>query len=337
MQTMKLALVVAAFGALGTTFSNAQSVEEFYRGKQVRFVIHSAPGGPYDSWARLLGQYFSKYVPGQPIFVPQNMPGAGGLVATNYLYTKAPQDGSVIGMVGRNIPSDAVIRGAATFDPRRFNWIGNPERGATVAIVSDKSPAKTAKDLFAREVLFGGAGAGSAVSQMPLVIGGALGMKLKLVEGYGSQSAITLALERGEVHGAFTTLTSVRGFFPGQVESGKLHILFNLEDKPVPGLNAPSIFEFAKTDEQKQLLNLLAVSSEVGRPVLAPPGTPADRVAALRSAFDHSVQDAQFRADAAKMNLPVDVVSGPELQVIIEKLMATPSATVERMKALTQQ
>jgi tripartite-type tricarboxylate transporter receptor subunit TctC len=318
--------------------STAQTVEEFYRGRQVRFVIHSTPGGAYDSWARLLGMYLTKYLPGQPVFVPQNMPGAGGLVATNYLYAIAPQDGSVIGVVGRNIPSDAVTSGsAATFDPRRFHWIGNPERGATVAIVTDKAPVKTAKELFEREVLVGGAGAGSAVSQMPLVIGGVLGMKFKLVEGYGSQSAITLALERGEVHGTFATLTSVYTSFPGALESGKLHVLFNLERKPVPGLKAPSIFEFAKTDEERQLLTLLAVSSEVGRPMLAPPGTPADRVAALRRAFDGAMKDPQLRTDATKMGLPVDVVSGPELQNIANELMATPPHVVEKMNALTRQ
>src|SRR5262245_3465283 len=231
------AFVVAASWlalAAASSTSHAQTVEEFYRGKQVRFVIHSTPGGAYDGWARLLRTYLTKYLPGQPVFVPQNMPGAGGLVATNYLYSIAPQDGSVIGIVGRNIPSDAVTRrNAAPFDPRRFHWIGNPERGATVAIVTDKSPAKTAKELFEREVLVGGAGVGSAVSQMPLVIAGLLGMKFKLVEGYGSQSAITLALERGEVHGTFATLTSVYTSFPGALESGKVHVLFNLERKPV--------------------------------------------------------------------------------------------------------
>ena len=138
-------------------------------------------------------------------------------------------------------------------------------RGATVAIVTERSPAKAAKELFDREVLVGGAGAGSAVSQMPLVISRLLGMKFRLVEGYGSQSAITLALERGEVHGTFATLTSVVTSFPGQLESGKLHVLFNLEKKPVPELKAPTIFDFARNEEERQILNLLAVSSEVGQ------------------------------------------------------------------------
>jgi tripartite-type tricarboxylate transporter receptor subunit TctC len=321
---------------LGLTFTQtaaAQSVQDFYKGKQGRFVIHSSPGGAYDGWARLITPYLTKYLPGAPIFVPQNMPGAGGLVAANYMFTRAPKDGSIIGMVGRNIPSDALLKaGSVTFDPRRFNWIGNPEFGTTVSIVTGNAPAKSAADLFTQEVLVGGAGAGSAVSTMPIVIRNLLGMRFKLVEGYGSQSAITLAIERGEVHGSFATLTSVLTSFPGAVESGRIRILFNLERKAVPELKAPSIFEFAKTEEQRQILNLLSVSSEVGRPILAPPDVPRDRVEALRQAFDAAMKDPQLLADATKMGLPVsNVVSGAELENIINELMATPPSVVDRM------
>jgi tripartite-type tricarboxylate transporter receptor subunit TctC len=316
--------------------ASAQTVENFYRGKQGRFVIHSSPGGAYDGWARLLSPYFAKYLPGNPVFVPQNMPGAGGLVAANYLYTRAPKDGSVIGMVGRNIPSDALMKaGSIGFDPRQFNWIGNPEFGATVSIVTSTAPAKSAKELFEREVLVGGAGAGSAVSTMPIVIRNLLGMKFKLVEGYGSQSAITLAIERGEVHGTFATLTSVLTSFPGAIEDGRIRILFNLERKPVADLGAPSIFDFATSDKQRQLLNLLSVSSEVGRPVLAPPGTPTDIVDALRTAFDKAMNDPKLQAEAAKMGLPTEnFVSGKELQSIVEDLMKTPASVVEAMNTM---
>jgi tripartite-type tricarboxylate transporter receptor subunit TctC len=198
--------------------------------------------------------------------------------------------------------------------------------------VTSNAPVKSAAELFTQEVLVGGAGAGSAVSTMPMVIRNLLGMRFKLVEGYGSQSAITLAIERGEVHGSFATLTSVLTSFPGGVESGRIRILFNLERKPVPELRAPSIFEFAKTEEQRQILNLLSVSSEVGRPILAPPDVPRDRVDALRRAFDAAMKDPQLLADATKMGLPVsNVVSGPELENIINELMATPASVVERM------
>ena len=271
------ALVAVLLASAG----HAQDVAGFYQNRQGRFIIHTTPGGAYDAWARLLSVYLTKYLPGHPTFVPQNMPGAGGLVAANYLYSVAPRDGSVIGMVGRNVPSDALMGGGSvTFDPRKFNWIGNPEMGTTVAVVTDTSPVKTAKEMFEREILVGGAGAGSAVSLMPTVIRNQLGMKFKLVEGYGSQSAVTLAMERGEVHGTFATLTAVQTTMGGGLDTGRLRILFNLERKPEPALNAPSIFDFARNEEDRQILGLLSVSSEVGRPLLAPPEVPKDRVAA---------------------------------------------------------
>lgn len=337
--TLRRTLPIGLLTLAGVAVAAAQGVEEFYRGKVGRFVIHSTPGGAYDGWARLIGQYFTKYVPGNPVFVPQNMPGAGGLVAANYLFSRAPRDGSLIGMVGRNIPSDALMKaGSVAFDPRRFNWIGNPEFGATVSIVASNAPARSASDLFSNEVLVGGAGAGSAVSTMPIVIRNLLGMKFKLVEGYGSQSAITLAVERGEVHGTFATLTSVLTSFPGAVESGRIRILFNLERKPLANFGAPSIFDFAKTEEQRQVLNLLSVSSEVGRPILAPPDVPSERVAALRAAFDESMRDPQLRADAAKMGLPTEnFVSGAELESIIAELMETPPSVVDLMNTMMRQ
>ncbi|MGH6769653.1 MAG: Bug family tripartite tricarboxylate transporter substrate binding protein [Xanthobacteraceae bacterium] len=329
---------VLSYVLAGGTGSHAQTVEEFYRGKQVRFIIHSAAGGTYDAWARLVGPYLTKYVPGNPVFVPQNMPGAGGIVAANFLYNRAPSDGSLIGMVGRNVPSQAVMKVKnITFDPRKFNWIGNPEMGATVCVVVGTASVKSAQELFKQEIPVGGAGAGSAVSIMPVFLRNLFGMKFKLIEGYGSQSAIFLAIERGEVQGTFATLTSVQTTHPGALESGELRVLFNMERTPVAELKAPSIFEFAKTDEQRQLLALMSVSSEVGRPMLAPPGVPADRVAALRKAFDAAMEDPKLKADAKKIGLPVtNYMSGTKLQGIIDNLMATPDSVIAKMNALTR-
>jgi tripartite-type tricarboxylate transporter receptor subunit TctC len=315
----------------------AQTVEEFYRGKQVRFIIHSEPGGAYDQWARLIGTYLTKYLPGHPTFIPQNMPGAGGIVAANFLYQRAPRDGSVIGMVGRNIPSQAALKiDNIDLDPRQFNWIGNPEMGATVCVVIANAPVKSAQEVFQTEVLVGGAGAGTAVSTMPIVLNNLLGTKFKLIEGYGSNSQVALAMDRGEVHGSFATLTSVLGNTPNALtNTDKVRILFNLERTRIPGSNIPSIFEFAKTNEQRQLLALLSVSSEVGRPVLMPPEVPKDRVAAVRVAFDTLMKDTNLHAEAKKMGLPLDgVISGSELETIINELMATPPEVIEKMKTL---
>jgi tripartite-type tricarboxylate transporter receptor subunit TctC len=173
---------------------------------------------------------------------------------------------------------------------------------------------------------------------MPTVIKNLLGMKFKLVEGYGSQSAIMLALERGEVHGTFATLTAVQTSFPGALKSGTLRVLFNLERQREPSLNAPTIFEFAKTDSDRHVLELLSLSSEVGRPILTPPDVPADRVLALRNAFDQAMRDPQLQADAGKLGLPVgNVVSGDELQQIVNDLMATPPQVLERMNEVSRE
>jgi tripartite-type tricarboxylate transporter receptor subunit TctC len=240
-------------------------------------------------------------------------------------------------MIGRNLPFQAAMKVAnVRYEPAKFNWIGSPEVGNTIAVVVGGAPARTAQDLFQQEILMGGAGAGTAVSVMPVVLAKLLGMKFKLVEGYGSATNVMLAMDRGEVHGLFITLSGARSARPGWIESGKLRVLFNMETKRVPGLDAPSIFELAKTDEQRQLLGLMSISNEFGRPVLAPPNVPAERVAALRAAFQAAMKDRELLAEAAKARFPVNVVSGDELTSLVERLNATPRELIEKMNAMSK-
>jgi tripartite-type tricarboxylate transporter receptor subunit TctC len=323
------------FITVGITSAISQTVEEFYRGKTVRFIIHSSAGGDYDAWARLVSRYMSKYLPGNPLFVPQNMPGAGGITAANTLYAAVPKDGSVIGMIGRNLPFQALTNVEnVRFDPRKFNWIGSPEFSNIVCVAAGDAPAKTAQELFQKEILMGGAGAGTAVSTMPVFLNKLLGMKFKLVEGYPGSSAVWLAIERKEVHGVFLTLAAVKAARPGGIESGAIRILFNMEPTPAPGTNAPTIFEFAKTEEQRQLLKLMSISNELGRPILAPPDTPADRVAALRLAFDKAMQDPELVAEATRSGLSIAVTSGDALTKLVNDLMASRKELVDKMEAL---
>lgn len=338
MGQFRIAMLCVCFASsvIQTTSAVGDPLEDFYRGKQVKFIIHSNPGGAYDSWSRLIAPYLSKYLPGSPTIVPQNMPGAGGIIAANHLYLRAARDGSVIGIIGRNLPYQALMKVKnVNYDPTKFNWIGSPELGNTVCVVIDGAPASRASDLFQKEVLMGGAGAGTAVSVMPVVLSRLLNMKLKLVEGYGSSTKILLAMDRKEVHGVFLTLTSVQNSRGDELKSGALKILFNMERKRVPGLDAPSIFEFAKTDEQRKLLGLLSVSSEVGRPMLTPPEVPMERVSALRKAFNKSMKDPDLIAGAKKLGLPItSVVSGEDLAVVIKELMSTPLELVSKMETL---
>jgi tripartite-type tricarboxylate transporter receptor subunit TctC len=323
------------------THASAGPVEDFYQGKQIRFIISSATGGDYDQWSRLIARHFGKYVPGKPTIVPQNMPGGGQIIATNYLFNAAPQDGtqdgSVIGMIGRNLPNDALLKKEGVrFDPVKFNWLGSPELTNRVCTAIEGAPVQKVQDLFQQELLVGGAGAGTAVSTTPTLLARLLGMKFKLVEGYGSSQGVLLAMERGEVQGICQSLSSLRGSRPEWFESGKLKVLFNTERQPVPGLNAPSVFDFVKSEDQRKILSLYTSSVELGRPIVAPPGVPKDRVEALRKALADTLKDPELLEEAKRQGMEMTYVSGPEIETLIADLMSTPADIVDKMRELTK-
>lgn len=323
--------------AAASLAASAETVEEFYKGKSLRFIIHTKAGGGYDIWGRLIGPYLAQNIPGNPTFVPVNMPGGGGIIAANHLYANAKQDGSVIGIIGRSLPYQALIKKEnIRFDPVKFNWIGSPESTNRICAVTDKSPVKTAKEAFEKEALMGGAGAGTAVSTVPVLLNKLLGTKFKLVEGYGAAIEVQLAMERGEVHGICQSLNAIEVAMPGQIDSGKLIVLFNMERKPVPGAKYPSIHSFAKTDVQRKILQLFSSTIEFGRPFLAPPNVPADRVAALRTAFETGLKDPKLLSEAKKLKLDLAFVSGDELAGLIKDMMDTPIALVAQMDDLTK-
>jgi tripartite-type tricarboxylate transporter receptor subunit TctC len=315
----------------------ADPVAEFYRGKQVRFIISSATGGDYDQWSRMIVRFLGKHMPGNPTFIPQNMPGGGQIIATNHLFNAAAQDGTVIGMIGRNLPNDALLKKEGVrFDPLKFNWLGSPELTNRVCVAMAGAPVQKAQDLFQHELLVGGAGAGTALSTTPVLLQRLLGMKFKLVEGYGSSSGVLLALERGEVQGICQSLTSIRGARPDWFETGKLKVLFNTERHPIPGLNAPSVFDFVKTEEQRKVLALYTSSVEFGRPIVAPPNVPKERVAALRQALADTLKDPELLDEAKKQGMEMTYVSGEELEKLIADLMSTSPEIVDKMREMTK-
>lgn len=334
--SLRVAVVLGAlvgFSGVPISTGTAQTLEEFYKGKQLKFIIHSKPGGSYDDWGRVIGPHLARNLPGQPTFLPVNMPGGGGIIAANHLYVAAAQDGSVAGILGRNLPYRALTRDKAVrYDPAKFNWLGSPELTSRVCAVTDKSPVKTAEELFHKEVLMGGAGAGTAVSTGPTLLNRLLGTKFKLVEGYGGSTDVQLAMQRGEVHGICQSLSSIEETMPGAIKAGKIIVLFNYERKPVEGLNAPSIQQFTKTPEQKKILELFSSSVEFGRPFVAPPNVPADRVKALREAFIKALDEPRLKADVEKQRKSIAILPGEELQKIISELMLTPPELVAKME-----
>jgi tripartite-type tricarboxylate transporter receptor subunit TctC len=313
----------------------AQSVEEFYRGKQIRLIVSFDAGNDYDQWARLLGRHLGRHLPGNPAFVVQNMPAAGGIASANFLYNVAPKDGTVIGMIGRNLPYHALVQESGVhYDPVKFAWLGSPELTNRVCVAAERSAVKKAEDLFERELLVGGSGAGSAISTTPVLLARLLGMKFKLVEGYTGPAQVVLAMDRGEVEGICQTVTSLRNFRPGWIESGKWRVLLNLERTPLAEYKSPSIFQFVKTEEQRRIVALYSSSIELGRPMVAPPGTPADRVAALRRALRDALADPALLSEAQKQKLEISLVSGEQLAALVNDLMTTPSDIVKRMQEL---
>lgn len=331
----------ALFGAViaGVPFHNAiaQSVDAFYKDRQIHFIIATAAGGDYDTWARAISRHMGNHLPGKPVFVPQNMPGGGGITAANYIFNVAPRDGSLIAMIGRNLPNQAVLKlPTVKFDPAKFNWIGSPEYVNRVCVAMDTAPVKTAADLLQKELIVGGAGAGTAVSTVPTLLRKLLGLRFNVIEGYGSSTAIILAMEKGEVQGICQTINSLRNSRPGWIESGKMRILFNVEHDPIPDLGVPSVYTFVKTEEQRQILDFYSSSVELGRPIVAPPKTPADRVRALRRAFDATMKDPAFLDETRKLGIEVNARTGEQLSAIIAGLVKTPLSVTEKTKALTQ-
>jgi tripartite-type tricarboxylate transporter receptor subunit TctC len=325
-----LAAGVIAGLAAAALPAGAQSVEEFYKGKQIEVIIGTTPGGSYDVWARLLGRHMGKHLPGNPTFVARNMPGAGTMTAANHIFNNAPRDGTVLGFVSRNMPTQDVLgHQSVKFKTAEFNWIGSPELTNRVCAATGKAKVKKAEDLLKDELVVGGVAA-TAISTTPTLMNKLLGMKFKVVDGYPGGTEVFLAMEKGEVDGICQTLAAVEGAHAGWVKEGKVNILFNLEEKRLANYNVPSIHEFAKTDEQKKILAFYNSNAELGRPVMTTPGVPKDRVQALRRAFDATMKDPDFLAEATKLKLQVDPLTGEQVAAVAEMIAATPKAIIDK-------
>ena len=317
--------------------ASAQTSTEFYKGKQLKFIVGTAAGQDYDLWARLIGRHITRHIPGHPTLIVENMPGAGHIVATNHLYNVAARDGTVIGMVSRNM-TDAAVMGLANvrYDPGRFNWLGSPEVNHRVMFVSTASGFDKVPDLFERELIVGAPGGVQGVTAAPLLLKNLLGMKLKIVQGYRSPGDVVLAVTRGEVGGFVNSVGGPAGARRQWVDTGQMRILFNMEPEEVPWLGAPTIFAFLKSEAQRQVLTFFAGGTRLGRPLMAPPGVPADRVEALRRAFDATLRDAAFRKEAEAMGFEVAPQTGEAITALVEAALETPKDIVRLAERATQ-
>jgi tripartite-type tricarboxylate transporter receptor subunit TctC len=332
------ALSLMAALSVTTALSAAESAEEFYKKNNVVTIfVGFGPGTGYETWARLVGQYMGKYMVGKPTFVVKTMPGAGSLTMANHLANQAPKDGSTFGTFSRNLPVQVLMgMDNARFDPRELDYIGSPERQPTVVCGSmQESGVLTMEDLQKKELTVGGTGVATGPSFLPLIINNVAGTKFKVIDGYQSTSEVYLAMQRGEVGGVCQGLLPLIGSNQDLMKANRLKILFNFEEKRDPSIpNVPSIFEYIKNPENRQIMEFINASPAMGRPFAAPKGIPSDRLAALRRAFDQAVKDPDFAKDTAKVQLEAGLVPGAELAGLMKGLFEFPRAIVDKANAM---
>jgi tripartite-type tricarboxylate transporter receptor subunit TctC len=323
------------FGLAACAAALAETADDFYLNKQVRLLVGDPVGNNNDVASRLLARYLGEQIPGHPSVVVQNMPAAAGAAAANYLYGQAPRDGTVMGTFPRNVPSQAMIgQPNITADPRRFIWLGATSFPGRICVAAATAPIKSTADLFERELIVGGSGAFSTLSIVPTVLNHVLGTKFRIIEGYRGTQDVVLAIERGELQGACSSYSQFRAF-DRLFNEGKLRILFRVEEAVINAIpDVPSIFEFAKTDEQRQLMRFVFSSVEFGRPYVFPPDVPARRVAIMRDAIAAAVRDPRLLAEADEMKLDMAYRSPEHLERLIDNLYRTPPSMVQAIKQL---
>ena len=303
---------------------------------QYRIVVGTSVGATYDAYARLVAQHMPKYLPGHPAIVVQNMAGAGGLTAANYLFNVAPKDGSTFGVFARGLPIQPLLdpRGIQ-FKPEQFTWLGSPTSETSLVWSWHTTPFKTFEDTQKREMIIPATGPGADSFTFPFVMNAILGTKFKIVPGYPGSPELFMAVEKGEAEGVAST--SWNNFVTGKadwVRDGKVRFLLQLGLKKMDELpDVPLVLDFAKTDADRRALELIFSRNALAYPFAAPPGLPAEKAQILRSAFDQTLQDPEFRADAQKQNLQLDPTLSADMTKLISAMASTDPQIVERVKA----
>ena len=330
-RSVAAAALIAGLGSV----AHGQTAEEFYKGRTIQIIGAFETGNDYDIGTRLLARYLPKELPGHPTVVVQSMPAAAGVVAANYMALRAPRDGSTIGGISRNLPSQAMMKlPNIEADPRTFIWLGATSFPGRVCVTGADAPVKTAADLFKTELLTGGTGAGSSTSIVPTVINRVLGAKFKMVEGYRGAGDILIAIERNEVQGVCMSMGQFRTS-QQKFKEGKLRYLLRAEESALPGVDVPSVYDFAKTSEQRQLMRFLFSSTEFGRPYLFPAGVPKDRVDFMRKAIERAAKNPELLAEAEKMNLDMVFRAPEHLEQVVTQLYETSPELVEKAKEIS--
>lgn len=333
----RLATALVVLAPIGAIAAGANT--DFYQGKTVKLVVSSSPGGGYDTYARVISRHLSQFIPGEPDVIVQNMPGAGGIKAGNYLYHVAEKDGTVIGALQNSVPFEPLLGvRAAQFDPLKFNWLGSPNSEVGLLLVWHTSPVNSLADAAKTQVVVGASGAASTPAFYARILNTVFDTRLKLINGYPGQTEAFLAMEKGEVDGYPSTFWgSLKTTRPDWIRDNQVKILVQYGEKPHPELpGVPVARDLAQRDEDKQLLDVAMAPLVVGRPYVAPPNVPANRVAALRAALAGTFRDVAFLKEADKLRLEVDATpqTGEDIRNVLARTYATPKPVLDRLIAI---
>src|ERR1043166_3495745 len=323
MKTGALACGTLALLASLAGGARADDVADFYRGRTLNLIAGFNPGGGADTYARLVARHFGKYIPGNPTIIVRNMQGGGSVIAANHIYNVSPKDGSELGLFAGNITIDPLIGGTQQkYDARKFAWIGAPSSDSNVCVSSLASPFKTIDDALKREMIT--VTSGTSTLDFPVVMNNVIATRFKLVKGYGGSAALRLAMDRGEIEGfCGVSYSSIR---TAGLADGKANILVQIglaKSPHMPGV--PFVMDYAKSDEARQIFRLVFGWLDLERPIGAPPGTPEDRVNALREAFDRTMKDPALLADAEKMQVLIEPMTGQAISTFVDEVYRTPA------------
>ena len=317
----------------------AQAQEPFYKGKTVELIIGYPPGGSNDVYARLLSTHLGKHIPGNPSVVARNMPGAGSFLAGNHMASVAAKDGTSIAICAPTIALDEKLgTQGVRFKTAQLNWIGRISPLINIVMIAKKSPVKTVADAQKTEVTLSGTGVGSTVSIYPTVMNNMFGTKYKLIMGYKGSNEAMLAVERGEVEGHSTAWEALKTAHPNWKPDGEVTIPVQFAIKPHPELpDVPTALEFARTPDEKRVLEAILNATEVGTAFFTSPGVPAERVTILRRAFDATMQDSEFKTDVEKMRVSLAPLAGEDLQKLVVQVSDLPADITELVRKVYQQ
>ncbi len=348
MKTIRTIIGLGFLGALGAaalaTPAAADAISDFYKGKRLHMLVGSSPGGGYDTYARLITRHMGRYIPGNPRWIVKNMPGAGGIIVTNFLANVAPQDGTVIAMIQRNLALVQIMGNKGPrFKAQELNWIGSLANEAGVCALDKRTGVKNFEELFTKTVLMGGTGPNDLEIQ-PAMMNNMLGTKFRLVKGYPSTPPVHLAIQRGEIDGVCQSWSSFKVIAGKYYTDGNMIPIIQHGLKPHPELTklgVPMIQNFITKDrvqpgftvaQVKRLFGLLYAAKTMGRPFTMGPGVPKARVKAIRIAFNAVAKDPKFLADAKTQKRDVNLVTGEEIQELVNKMAATPKADLKLLE-----